>query len=415
MEKGMTSSLNKLSRLLQPGGTVETLDGTVYRVVSKLASAEGISFRLADLQGNPVPTPANFHPVAASVAKFARMMRFLAFNKDFDLYVKEYIKAAGLPVDDKQNWARWFQSVFVPKLVSNDEEVQDEAIHQTIITVLGERKILDPTNPLGFRNKINEFPEEFRSMPLEKQVTVFLEKSFKWRAEEANRYIEKTVFQEDAESMWGDSQSDESNIDHNLLDTEENAVGSEAFDHVEAEADFNDFRKAFVRFLTHRKLKPQTADKLGTVLEIYWEEAMAHEGNVRIVDMREAWHAHTGLSYSYFKKLCVALPKLLRFFVRAERKQLGENNLFVKMFSDLRKMEATLGAKDEDAAKLDDKVEVMSSQKTADTFEPVPGLELETKPLSPGGQLVKDSLEGIGQGAVEMGLGMLASLVEEGD
>src|SRR4051812_32699572 len=101
--------------LIRAGSIVHTVNGGVYRCTAKLASGGESIFRLADLQGKPVPVPADFRPISPALARFAAWMR-LAFNQDFDLYVKEYIRAAGLPVDPTMDWAKWFNKVFGSRL-----------------------------------------------------------------------------------------------------------------------------------------------------------------------------------------------------------------------------------------------------------------------------------------------------------
>ena len=77
----------------EPGQIVRTIDGSVYRVASKIAGPDGVVVKLANLQGSPVQTPPNFRPVGLAVARFASWLRYhLAYNKDFDIYVNAYIE-----------------------------------------------------------------------------------------------------------------------------------------------------------------------------------------------------------------------------------------------------------------------------------------------------------------------------------
>ena len=59
---------SKFSRFIQVGKLVNTSDGKVYRVVSKITSSQGdMVVRLADLQGDFVPTPEPFIPVTSAL------------------------------------------------------------------------------------------------------------------------------------------------------------------------------------------------------------------------------------------------------------------------------------------------------------------------------------------------------------
>ena len=56
---------SKFARLIEPGKFVTNVDGRMYRVASRISGPDGIAaFKLANLQSESVPTPANFHPLA---------------------------------------------------------------------------------------------------------------------------------------------------------------------------------------------------------------------------------------------------------------------------------------------------------------------------------------------------------------
>ena len=120
------------SRLLQPGRVVGSTDGSAWLVLSSIRTGSGLQFRLADLAGRPAPTPHDFDPVHPKFAHLAAMLRRLAFNPDFDEYVKAYIRRAGLPLDPSMNWAKYLQSRLGPQLGTFDPEITDEAIHHII-------------------------------------------------------------------------------------------------------------------------------------------------------------------------------------------------------------------------------------------------------------------------------------------
>src|SRR5271166_2659519 len=105
--KKAAADLRKVAHLFETGSIVSDVNGDMFRVRAKFAGPNGFTFKLADLQGNSVPTPADFYPMNRYAAKVAKWMRFvLAYNADWDQYVKEYIRAAGLPVDESYNWAK---------------------------------------------------------------------------------------------------------------------------------------------------------------------------------------------------------------------------------------------------------------------------------------------------------------------
>src|SRR5271155_3179706 len=77
----------------EPGKIVRSIDGSAYRVASKMATPARVVVKLANLQGSAVQTPPNFRPIGAAVARFASWLKHhLAYNKDFDLYINSYIQ-----------------------------------------------------------------------------------------------------------------------------------------------------------------------------------------------------------------------------------------------------------------------------------------------------------------------------------
>ena len=326
----------KVSHLIRAGAIVHTVNGGVFRCTSKIASSEGIRFRLADLQGKPVPTPADFRPISPALARFAAWMR-LAYNKDFDLYVKESIKAAGLPVDPTMNWSRFFAAKVAPKLMSKDPEIQDEAIHQIIVKTLVERNALS-----NFSAAIKKFPPHIQEKPLDRQVTVFLMQIFNWRIREANDYIKDFIFQDQTSSMWAEGDNGEGAEDVNLLDNAESTTSQGGYDTVDTDVDVAHFRKGFERFLDE-KFRTETVGQYLALFDLIYDHL--REGDIpgagatvrtaptketRENEMGEAeairkeiptlfseWQELTESkkSHSWFKVLFANLPKIIDTYI----------------------------------------------------------------------------------------------------
>src|SRR5271157_1045720 len=193
------ADLSKLSHL-EPGRLVRGLDGSVFRVASKVRTPDGTVLKLANLQGKPAQTPADFRPVSLSMARFASWMRYhLAFNRDFDLYVNSYIEQYNNEHSDKPlpfpigrdgkpfRWSKWFQGAISPKLhtpVTGEEgqQIKDEAIHEMLFTTLGHRRVLD------------QFVSKAKSLGVNPQnaatkLTDFLISSFTYMLREMNQNI----------------------------------------------------------------------------------------------------------------------------------------------------------------------------------------------------------------------------------
>jgi hypothetical protein len=328
--------MKKLSHLLEPGKIVASVNGGLYRILSKVASADGVRFKLGNLKGKPVTVP-NFHPLPMEMLHFANWLK-LALNSEFDTYVKECIREAGLPVDDKMHWGKWFSRMFVPRLYSKDPEVIDEVVHNTIINVLLTRRVLDPENPKGFHYAIKNFDTKVQKLPEDKQVTKFLISSFLFRVADANKYIKTVVFQEDADSMI---QGEEGGEERNILDTAENAIEPD-FDHSEAEASVRHFRKLFHEWLFSQKSGETRAKEFAkniiALFDLYWYFISKGEGDeFYATEIYPKWHELTGASYSTLAEHLRLLPGLIEKFVSHNKHNLGDSNIFVLIVDEIKK------------------------------------------------------------------------------
>ena len=240
-------------RLLVPGHVVGSSDGQSWLVTSSIKTKDGVRFKLADLTGEFIPTPPHFDPVPFRFSRFATMLR-LAYNKDFDAYVKDSIRHAKLPVDQSMDWAKFFYKVFPRYLPTKDPDIIDEALHEIIIRVLVNRNVLDPSNPSGFQQKIERFGHDkeevydaMQALPLEKQVTEFLKKSFTFKINETIKYVNRVLKgqapgEEDEPGQDLLSIEPENDDASSVLNTQEQGTGMQDFHHTEENLDLGDYR-----------------------------------------------------------------------------------------------------------------------------------------------------------------------------
>lgn len=308
-----TADLSKLSQRIEPGQIVNAIDGQVYRVLSKIATADSFVFRLANLQGQPVQTPANFHPISKQLARFGSWLKFvLAYNKDLTKIVNSMIEQHGYPTDPKMDWSKYVQTAMAPALasVTPDFELQDEAIYQVIVRALVDRDIL-----ASFSAAIKKFPKAVQQLPLERQISEYLKKAFVWRIQEAKAYVQELQPREEM-SIEQPGSSDEGEETYSLLDTEEHATGTQDFNTTEAHNDFTAFRDEFGEWL-NKKTTPKSSKQFTTLLDIYWEQAQETDlGGVKISDLAQEWLKRTNLSFDSLKAYRDKLPSLLEDFVR---------------------------------------------------------------------------------------------------
>ena len=79
-----------------------------------------------------LPPMENMGDELTPMGKISALVR-LAFNPDFDSYVKTAIEAKGLPVDPKMDWAKWLEGVYRSSVSPLKAELRDEAIHHMLI------------------------------------------------------------------------------------------------------------------------------------------------------------------------------------------------------------------------------------------------------------------------------------------
>jgi hypothetical protein len=346
---------NKLSSP-QPGQIVRTADGSTYRVASKLAGPDGTVLKLANLQGKPVPTPANFRPVGMAMTRFASWMRYhLAYNADFDLYINSYIDRYNeqhpkqpLPYaigpDGKPfRWADWFQNNINPRLnVPGDpasdsvQDAKDELIHEMLFTTLGHRNILE-----DFRKKLPSFMtknDKVKNMEVGRQLTHFLVKSFQFRIEEMNnKYREKNPAEEVSMYQPAEEENEEGLTEVNILDSEEHGVGEAEFESAEAKKDVAKFSQG-LRVWLQGAYGEKAAGAFGLMFDIFWR-MLSQEGGSEIKrgELEQEWMQKTGLSFGSFKDYFARLPEVIEQYITSQEIEMGDQNIFVDLMNVIKK------------------------------------------------------------------------------
>jgi hypothetical protein len=332
----------------EPGQIVRGIDGSVYRVASKIAGPDGYAVKLANLQGQPVQTPHNFRPVAAATARFAAWLKYhLAYNRDFDLYINSYIeryneqhKDSPLPFPvgrDGQafRWANFLQKSISSKLyvhgrgdAEDQQIIKDELIGEMLFNVLGERDTL------------SQFVAKSKSLGVNRQnaaskLTEWLTRAFFLRVEEMQNKINARNPEEEV-SMWQPGMTDESEGEVNILDTEEYGVGETEFQSVEAKRDITKFRQGFAKWLGETQGQ-KAADSFILMFDIFWRILQTDEdADVKRSDLEQEWIKTTGLSFGSFKDYFGRLPDMIEQFITSHSDELGDKNIFVDLMNVIR-------------------------------------------------------------------------------
>lgn len=363
----------KLQSSPEPGQIVRSIDGSVYRVASKIAGPDGFVVKLANLQGKPVQTPQNFRPVGLAMARLASWLRYhLAYNKDFSLYINSYIERHNAEVEKRNKdidaynaknpdrkkhvkrelvlpypvgqdgkpfrWSEWFEGVVSPQLsvpgnlnTKDKQAIKDEMIHEMLMNVLGERNILDQ-----FAAKTKTFGGGVTKKNLATMLTVFLARSFKMRVIEMQKKINHRLPEEEI-SMWQPS-DEEGEGEVNILETEEHGTGEEEFQSAEARRDIAKFREAFRKWL----IKPNVVgEKAGEnfilMFDIFWRQLQESEsGELRRRDLEKEWTDKTGLSFGSFKDYFMRLPDMIENFIVSHSAELGDKSVFIDLMNTIR-------------------------------------------------------------------------------
>lgn len=292
------------------GSIVVGASGRAYLLAAKFANPDHIKIRLTPWAGKT------------------------AYNKDFDLYINSYIEKwnadhKGKPPlpypigpDDKPfRWADWFQSEIAPKIYVKTKSyedaaaIKDEAIHEMLLNVLSERRILDE-----FGQKMKNFAEGAQRLSIAKQLTVFLARNFKYYVSTINKKlkpetlgrqseqylsylqerlkklkplkknqrereeIERKIKEIQAElgqlgdyanmpremSMIQPSYNDEEEGETNILEQEQFGVGQGEFESAEAQRDVKKFRDGFGTWLVETQGQKVGSSFLA-LFDIYWD------------------------------------------------------------------------------------------------------------------------------------------------
>ena len=345
--------VHKLSSLVSAGQLVEFVDGSRYRVTSKIAGINGTSFCL-ESAGNSVSVTASqladMGPLPPGLARLAHVLRHYAYNKDFNLYIQEAIRAHGLPVDDKMDWSKWFQAIYVPMLGKflskfgkpSAHEVIDEVIHSTIVNALYERDSLAKFN---VKKNEGEYTESEA-----RQVTKFLSNLFDFEKQRAKREAinlvsvvqgkrdESTRISEHLDVPMEIPDTDnEEDLGVNILDTMENATPSDAPE-IESWEDIARFRRDFYEWLKETE-REETADNIIKLFNVIIEAEQEDITSSR-ADYMKKWMETTGKSIGYFKVIASKLEKALSVFVK-EHPEVAESTLLARLIADIESKKPT--------------------------------------------------------------------------
>src|SRR5271166_2329400 len=400
-----TVRVGKYAAKARTGSSFTTIDGSDYQVVSHVEGAGVTRFKLAKNDGSVVTatqTEINrMIPLSPALAKFATLFRWAVSNSTDDI-IKEAIRHAGLPVDEKMNWNSWFRHAYYSKMKA-DPSMVEEAVQQLLFKYLYENDMLRKNF-----DKSRLQPGE----PLERAITKYLKYLFTNKYSEAQSYIEKQTGTErkqrnvkdeggkrvqeknpsnqllfwtgvgrgrqkttqdtglpvyvkekveDAPHLESESREGEEG-EYSLFDQMTSPSAAQAFDAVVKNDDLRKLRTSFFAYVKDElKQRDQTAASALLAFDLAVE---SEEG--RPSDWVEEWTEGTGLSPSSQKVTLKKLGDWLLQFVK-DYPEYESSHAFIKLIVDMvRKQEgATKGA----AVTKIPVHQLMASLRLASTYE----------------------------------------------
>lgn len=259
-----------------------------------------------------------------SFNKAANMTTHKAYNADFDLYVKEAIRMAGLPVDEDMNWSSYLEKAY--KSISNDPEVRDEAAHHQIIIHLYHLETLKKFDPSK-----SPAPNE----PLAKQVTIYLKQMFSHSVSKARDWVRKNFgYGKQIKDESGETREfgrevqpdyiDESGESRSIFDTQDFGV-TDDMSEMEGQEDIEEFKKEFEPFLKKR------FGKIVSPNMIVLFDLLLNNSEDDKRDLYTKFNEITDKSESYFKKAIINLRSAMSEF--AESSEISPSNKIIKLIN----------------------------------------------------------------------------------
>jgi hypothetical protein len=190
------SYTQKIASRIEPGQSFEMVDGSRLRVLAKSASPDGLRIRVSSAGSQKTLSLQQFAAIGVVSPAMRRLATFVhritAFDGALDDYVKEAIKAAGLPVDPTMNWAKYLGKIFNPSLsqITKDPEVINDAITDVVVDELYTKRLLQQDSPYAHFNPDHE---KLQGKELASKVTAFLINIFKGRKQQAADTVRRVM------------------------------------------------------------------------------------------------------------------------------------------------------------------------------------------------------------------------------
>jgi hypothetical protein len=192
----VSSYTQKLASGIEPGQSFEMIDGSRLRILAKSASPDGLRIRVSKAGAQQTMSFQQFSALGVVSPAMRRLAHFIhrvvAFDGSLDTYVKEAIKAAGLPVDPSMDWNKYLGAIFNKSLarITKDPEVINDAIIDVVVDELYTKRMLQKDSPYAHFNPDHE---KLQGKELASKVTAFLINIFKGRKQQAADTVRRVM------------------------------------------------------------------------------------------------------------------------------------------------------------------------------------------------------------------------------
>ena len=240
---------------------------------------------------------------ALSRSVFAHMMRIVAFNPDFNEYVKVALDLHKLPPDPKMDWAKWLERVYY-KINPQNEELRDEAIHEVLI-----HNLFDEKADILAKFDSSRLPEKIQQRPLAEQVSSYLKICFSYMVGDARKYLKK-IYPNQERAMDLGKENENEPID--LLNRIEHGVTDPEVELLEHNVEVRKLRHAFQGWCK-RKLRPAEQRRMLILFDL----VTTFDGPQG--ELIEEFAKRVGVTFAAARQLLYReLPKHLRQFANSD-------------------------------------------------------------------------------------------------
>jgi hypothetical protein len=329
-----------------PGQVLHLPEG-LFRIEAKSFNSKGVKVRLASVADGAILSKVSgeLHPYSPCEQKLAHFIRF-AFNQDFDKYVKDSIRAHGLPVDEEMDWSKWFEANTGTYKSIGGDQLRDEAIHNLLIWALVEKDVLGKYDP----TKVTD--ETSKALPVERQLTNYLIARFRYRFDYIKKYMVENGT--DPNELSGDSPDGET---PGIFDRKEGDFDSpqELAQKVQEDVQFNKFRTEFIQWLQSDKsgLQKRTVGPVKVLFDL-----ILVADNPKPANIVHQFVALTGAAESSMKGYIKQLGKALVSF--SEQAPKGLVNL--PLISQIRALAPKSSSKKESTVSLKEKLAALKAK-----------------------------------------------------